>query len=127
MYRTHTCGELRPEHAGQETLLAGWVHRRRDHGPLIFIDLRDRYGITQVVFDSTAAPFNSIARCSAQSAPCLLVLQLRHFWLCSRLLWPDLHPPISSSPKKRGRLCGSGPHPDSSWQPPVLMLSSVLS
>src|ERR1044072_3454112 len=56
MYRTHTCGELRPVHAGQETLLSGWVHRRRDHGPLIFIDLRDRYGLTQVVFDSTVAP-----------------------------------------------------------------------
>jgi aspartyl-tRNA synthetase len=55
-YRTHTCGELRADDAGTNAKLAGWVHRRRDYGKLIFIDLRDRHGITQVVIDAADAP-----------------------------------------------------------------------
>jgi aspartyl-tRNA synthetase len=55
-YRTHTAGQLRAADAGTNARLAGWVHRRRDHGQLIFLDLRDRHGITQVVVDQTEAP-----------------------------------------------------------------------
>jgi aspartyl-tRNA synthetase len=55
-YRTHTAGQLRASDTGARARLAGWVHRRRDHGQLIFLDVRDRYGVTQVVIDKTEAP-----------------------------------------------------------------------
>ncbi len=56
MLKSHSCGELRTDHIGQEVKLAGWVNRRRDYGSLVFIDLRDRWGITQVVVDAGRSP-----------------------------------------------------------------------
>jgi aspartyl-tRNA synthetase len=59
-YRTHTCGQLRKSDVGQTVRLSGWVNRRRDHGGLIFIDLRDHYGLTQCVIEPDAAAFATV-------------------------------------------------------------------
>ena len=66
-YRTHTCGELRLAHLGAQVRLSGWVHRKRDHGHLLFIDLRDHYGITQVVVGPEQAFFETAARLKPES------------------------------------------------------------
>ena len=66
-YRTHNCAALRAEHVGQTVRLSGWVHRKRDHGNLLFVDLRDHHGITQIVTDVDAAAFKAIEGLRAES------------------------------------------------------------
>ncbi len=66
-YRTHTCGELRKEDAGKKVKLAGWIQRKRNLGNLCFVDLRDHYGITQCVFDSSSDLFAKIEEIRPES------------------------------------------------------------
>ncbi len=65
-YRTHTCGELRKKDVGSHVRLSGWVNRRRDHGGLLFIDLRDHYGITQCVIEPDAAAFAEVDKARSE-------------------------------------------------------------
>ena len=60
LYRSHTCAELRPEHVGETVRLSGWLHRKRDHGGLLFIDLRDHYGLTQCVIEPESPHFGAL-------------------------------------------------------------------
>ncbi len=65
-YRSHTCADLTAAHVGQTVRLSGWVHRVRDHGGVLFLDLRDHYGITQVIADSDSAAFADVGRVRAE-------------------------------------------------------------
>lgn len=66
-YRTHNCAELRASNVGGSVRLSGWVHRKRDHGHLLFVDLRDHYGITQIVTDTDSAAFRILDRIRVES------------------------------------------------------------
>jgi aspartyl-tRNA synthetase len=66
-YRTHTCGALRAGDTGQSVRLSGWINRKRDHGGLVFVDLRDHYGLTQLVFAPETPGFATIERLRAES------------------------------------------------------------
>jgi len=66
-YRSHTCGELRADHVGQTVKLSGWIHRKREHANALFIDLRDHYGISQVVVYPVAEFYEAAKRCPSES------------------------------------------------------------
>lgn len=66
-YRTHRCNELRETHVGERIRLSGWIHNKRDHGDLIFVDLRDHFGLTQCVFEAGAEAFSLIEKTRVES------------------------------------------------------------
>jgi len=66
-YRTHNCGQLRAQDVGSQVRLSGWVHRKRDHGNLLFVDLRDHYGLTQIVTDIESEAFKQLERLRVES------------------------------------------------------------
>ena len=61
-YRTHTCNELREKNVGNEIILSGWINKKRDHGNLLFIDLRDNYGVTQCIIDQENSKFSQLEK-----------------------------------------------------------------
>ena len=61
-YRSHTCNELRKQNVNQKVILSGWINKKRDHGNLLFIDLRDNYGITQCIIDKVNSNFSLIEK-----------------------------------------------------------------
>ena len=67
MYRTHTCGELNAKDADKTVKISGWIHRKRDHGHFLFVDVRDHYGITQCVIDQSSPDIAIIDKARLES------------------------------------------------------------
>ena len=61
-YRSHTCNELRKNNVGKKVIISGWINKKRDHGNLLFIDLRDNYGITQCIIDKAKKGFKELEK-----------------------------------------------------------------
>ena len=70
-YRTHTCSELTKKEDGKNVKLSGWIHRKRDHGNLLFLDLRDHYGLTQCVTEHDSNFFEEIEKVKPESVVCV--------------------------------------------------------
>ena len=66
-YRSHTCGQLRAANVGETVRLSGWIHRKRDHGGVLFVDLRDHYGLTQIVAKAGSEPLRVLEHLRAES------------------------------------------------------------
>ena len=66
-FRTHNCSELTDKHVGQNVRIAGWLHRKRDHGNLLFMDLRDHFGITQCVIENKDKNFKTLEKLKPES------------------------------------------------------------
>lgn len=86
-FRSHTCNDIRKENVGETVRLSGWVHRKRDHGGLLFIDLRDNYGITQLVFDTDSSAF---AEAEAVRAESVITVDARVKMRTEETINPDL-------------------------------------
>ena len=70
-YRTHNCSELTKKDSGKKVKLSGWIHRKRDHGNLLFFDLRDHYGLTQCVIENSNSFFKSVEKIKPESVVCV--------------------------------------------------------
>ena len=70
-YRTHTCSEITKKNSGSTVKLSGWIHRKRDHGNLLFFDLRDHFGLTQCVIENSNSFFKVVEKIKPESVVCV--------------------------------------------------------